>query len=88
MTGRRMHDEPGRLVDHQQPLVLVQHVERNGLGFDAGGQRRRRRLDVDALSGAQHRSRLHALAVHAGRVPSLIRRWTCDRDPHVPSAAR
>ena len=37
MPGSRMHDQPGRLVDDDQMLVLVGDAERHGLGARLGG---------------------------------------------------
>ena len=40
MAGRGMHDDPGRLDDHDQVLVLEQHLELARLGDGVGGARR------------------------------------------------
>jgi hypothetical protein len=50
MTGRRVDDEPGRLVDDDEILVLVQHRERDRLRLGGSGDRFGR-LGVDALAG-------------------------------------
>ena len=34
MTGSRMHDQIGRLVDDQDVFILEEHLERNGFGDD------------------------------------------------------
>ena len=60
VPGRRVHDEPGRLVDDDQLRVLVEHDERDRLGGDLGGLRLRRRsfqpvAHGDLLAGAPGR---------------------------------
>ena len=44
---RRVDRHAGRLVDHDQVLVLEEHAERDGLGLWLGGDRRR---DLDAVA--------------------------------------
>jgi len=34
VSGRGMHDEPGGLVDHQQMLVFMHHIDRYRLGVE------------------------------------------------------
>ncbi len=56
VPGRRMDDEPGRLVDHQQVGILVDDVEGNvlalGLGRHAAAARRpRRRARLELSAG-------------------------------------
>ena len=50
VTGRRMHDEPGGLVDHDQVGVLVEHDERDRLGLRVE-RRRLGRIDGDHGAG-------------------------------------
>ncbi len=36
LAGARMHHETGGLVDHDERIILVNHVERDGLARDLG----------------------------------------------------
>ena len=60
LPGAGCTTRPGRLVDDQQVLVLVDHRERHRLGPEGAGSRRRPQLDRDPLAGAH-------LARRAGR---------------------
>ena len=62
VARRRMHDQPGRLVDDDEVRVLEQHHQLHRLRL---GARRHRRRDahVDAITGAQARTRLGRAAV-------------------------
>ena len=61
VSGGGMHDQPFGLVDHDDVGVLVNHVERNGLGSRLC-RRRRRNVDedrcagIDAMTGIANRS--------------------------------
>ena len=52
VARRRMHHQAGRLVDHQQVLVLVQHGQRHRLGPEGLALRRRPQLDRAPASPA------------------------------------
>src|ERR1700687_6435154 len=52
----RMHDQASGLVDNQNPVVLIDDVERNRFWLDAGGNRRGDHLDANGLSGTQERA--------------------------------
>src|SRR5215213_4614435 len=47
-AGSGMHDDPGRLVDHEQVVVLVRNAEVGGLRLEPG-RRRRGSLELDLL---------------------------------------
>ena len=51
-AARRVDDHAGRLVEHEDPPVLVQHREGQVLRLEAGGLRRRD-LEVDPLAAAE-----------------------------------
>lgn len=53
VTARRMDDHPGRFVDDQQPLVLVNHIYGDVLG-DRGRRSGRRGLDDDHVADLRH----------------------------------
>ena len=61
MPRRRMHDEPGRLVDHDEVVVLVDDRERDRLRLRLG--RRGRRHDE---RDARARARLERRIAHNG----------------------
>ena len=63
MPRRRMHDEPGRLVDHDEVVVLVDDRERNRLRLRLG--RHDRRHDE---RDARARARLERRIAHNGIV--------------------
>ena len=63
MPRRRMHDEPGRLVDHDEVVVLVDDRERDRLRLRLG--RHRRRHDE---RDARARARLERRIAHDGVV--------------------
>src|SRR5690606_36853177 len=68
VTGRGMHDEAGRLVDHEQVGVLVENIERYVLGRERRGFRRGD-SKADAVAGGGDDAFLRHLAVehhHAG----------------------
>src|SRR5579859_322677 len=50
VARRRMHDHPGRLVDHDDVLVLIHDVEVDGLGGRGAGTRGRH-LELDHVAG-------------------------------------
>ena len=57
MARRRMDDEPGRLVDHDQMLVLINHGKLDVLA-DEGQFLRRRRLEGDPCARREPRRRI------------------------------
>ena len=62
MTGRRVDDEPGRLVDDQQVLVLVDDPQRDlGRRLEIEGDRLRD-VDRELRPGADDRIRAKRLA--------------------------
>ena len=64
IARRRMHDERGRLVDHEQTVVFVEDIERDVLRLQLRGTRRRPgHRDEFAISGTMRR--FHAFPVHA-----------------------
>ena len=52
VAGARMHDEPGRLVDDEQRVVLVDDRERDRLRRGCGGVGLGVRVHDDALAAA------------------------------------
>ena len=52
VAGAGMHDQPGRLVDDDQLVILVEDVERDVLALRLG-RLRLGQLDGDCLAGAQ-----------------------------------
>ena len=52
MPGGRVHHQARRLVDHQQMLVLVDHLQGHRLGQEGHGLGRGPELDLDRLAGA------------------------------------
>ena len=50
VAGRRMDHQAGRLVDHQQVRVLVDHVQRHGLGLKGLALGRGAQLDLAAVA--------------------------------------
>src|SRR5450756_1472240 len=67
VPGRRVDDEPGRLVDHQHVRVLVQDLKRDRLGLDVG-RLRRRNAEEQRVPGPYDRARLEGHPVD-GQVP-------------------
>src|ERR1700682_893660 len=51
MAGPRMDDDPRRLVDDDQVLVLVEHAKIHWFGFEPG-RRRGRHFPAEAIAGA------------------------------------
>ena len=64
MAGPRMHDEPRRLVDDDQVLVLVEHVKIHWFGFEPG-RRRGRHFPAEAIAGAKPARRARRSIVEA-----------------------
>ncbi len=59
MPGRRMHHQPGRLVDHQNLVVFIDDVERNVLRHPFAlrllfGAQLEHRTGMHGVAGAQH----------------------------------
>ena len=84
---RRVDDHPRRLVEHDDVRILVDDAERQRLRLRSGGGRARacrRRRSV------RRGPRCWAAACGTGPCtrPSLISRWTCDRDCSGRSAVR
>jgi hypothetical protein len=66
VSGRRVHDDPRGLVEHDQVLVLVEHGERDGFRRGARGLGiRRDRLDEIARAHAQAGGHLALVDAHA-----------------------
>ena len=53
VARRRMHGETGRFVDHDQMLVLEQHIEGHGLGHQVGQGLGRRHPQLHCIPLAQ-----------------------------------
>ena len=53
MSGRRMNDQTGRLVDEGQMLILEHHGERDGAGLERAGWFVLRRGDGNLLSAGE-----------------------------------
>ncbi|MNT49083.1 hypothetical protein D3C72_1859110 [compost metagenome] len=64
VTGGRMHDQPGRLVDDEQRGVLEHHVQRHVLRREGEGLRRNLRLDLDLLAHLDRSLGAARLAIH------------------------
>ena len=77
--GAGVDDEPGGLVHHQQVLVLVDDVERDGGGHEAA-RRGSGKLDGDLGARAPVRPRAAPARRRAGRAPSAIRRAAAVRE--------
>ena len=69
MARRRMDDEPGRLVDHDQMLVLVDDIKRHVLAEERRFLRLRRLEGDRCAFGEPHRR----IARHARRRPESRR---------------
>ena len=69
----RMHDQPGRFVDHQQCLVLVHDAQCDGLGRD-GRIGREFCLHACPLAAAQARARRNDAAIeqHGARLDPAL----------------
>ncbi|MCY1235749.1 hypothetical protein D9M72_483780 [compost metagenome] len=65
VAGSRVHHQPGGLVDHQQGVVFIDHVQRHVLGRESGRFRRGLRLDLDAVAHLHRVARPAHLAVDA-----------------------
>lgn len=88
----RVHHQAGRLVDHQQMRVFVQHDQRHGLGHESHGLRRGPQLHLQDLphvhprSGLDHRPAGHLhrgighqlLQVRAGELRDQLRQRLVD----------
>ena len=68
MPRRRMHDEPCRLVDHDEVVVLVDDRERDRLRLRLG-RRRRRHDERDARPGARLERRIAHDSIIDGDAP-------------------
>ena len=66
VARRRVHDDPRRLVDHEQVLVLVGDTQRNVLADDLSA-RHLRELDLEPLPALQPAALGDALAVQRRR---------------------
>ena len=53
VAGRRMHGEPGGLIEHDQVGVFVEHIQGHGLGQQIGQGLRRRHPQRHAVALAQ-----------------------------------
>ena len=63
VTAGRMHDEPGRLVDHEHVLVLPEDGDLDRLGDERRGDRE---LDLDLLAAREAMALRPPLAVDEG----------------------
>ena len=66
VARRRVHDDPRRLVDHEQVLVLVGDPQRNVLANDLAA-RRLRKLELELFPALQPAALGSALAVQRRR---------------------
>ncbi len=66
IAGTGMHDQAGRLVDHQQGLVLIGDAQADRLGFN-GRLGRKFRLDAHPLAAGQAFPRSHHAAIEQDR---------------------
>ena len=80
LTCARMHYETGRLVDHDQIVIVINHVERNRLWLDVD-LFQRRRVQNNPISGANERVRGNLCATsmaflcNLGRSPTRPVTW-------------
>src|SRR6056297_540528 len=83
-AGGRVHDHAGRLVDHDQVVILVHHVERDGFGPDMA-LARLRHLNLDQVAAASGTSRESALSRRAGgSSPIRNESGSCPMDDSPP----
>ncbi|MNY42411.1 hypothetical protein D3C86_1772970 [compost metagenome] len=75
VAGRGMHHHARGLVDHQQVLVFVDHVDGQGLGLEGLALQRRAHLDAQLVAGLDLERRLfhHALVqLHRAQRQQLL----------------
>ena len=91
LPGGGMDDEAGRLVEHEQMLVLVDDVERHRLRRGPVGDRRRQRRatkiwpGLTRSEGSRYRRAVHA---HLARLDELLERVRDSAASRAPAAGR